>query len=76
MRLLAGIVKLALFAALTFGFVVLYGYGSANFQQGVRTDWEALKALAETAPAALVAQITGSQNAPPAESPAPPPNAQ
>jgi hypothetical protein len=40
--LLSFVVRLALLAALTFGFVVLFEHGPAKFSEGAKTEWGAL----------------------------------
>ena len=40
--LLSFVVRLALHAALTFGFVVLFEHGPFKFSEGAKTEWGAL----------------------------------
>ncbi|MFZ4683075.1 MAG: hypothetical protein ACOYMS_11275 [Terrimicrobiaceae bacterium] len=44
--LLALILRLALLAVFTFGFVVLYEHGPAHFAASAKTEWSALRAFA------------------------------
>jgi hypothetical protein len=40
--LLSGVFRLALLAAFTFAFVVLFEHGPSRFSEGVKTEWNAL----------------------------------
>jgi hypothetical protein len=40
--LLSGVFRLALLAALTFAFVVLFEHGPAKFSEGAKREWDAL----------------------------------
>ena len=45
---MAFVIRLILLAALTFGFVVLFEHGPAKFQEGAKTEWNALLFFAGT----------------------------
>ncbi|MBN8708299.1 MAG: hypothetical protein J0I10_02910 [Verrucomicrobia bacterium] len=42
MSLLALLLRVALLAVFTFGFVVLYEHGTADFAQGAASEWKSL----------------------------------
>jgi hypothetical protein len=46
--LLIFVLRLGVFAALTFGFVVLYEHGPSDFFSGAPTEWKKLTAYVET----------------------------
>lgn len=43
--ILAFLIRLALFAAFTFAFVVLYQHGPSGFVQGVPVEWNRLQSV-------------------------------
>ncbi len=46
MGLIKKLFWLAVFAAATFGWVVLFQHGPSNFEEGVKVEWEKLRNLA------------------------------
>lgn len=64
--------QLIVFGALTFAFVVLYGYGPSGFIQGIEADGKALLASLPQAPSAVVNTVSTLTEKPP-ESPPPTP---
>jgi len=68
--LLIFVFRLALLAAFTFGFVVLFEHGPAKFSEGARTEWSAFLYIAGS----LLSKQEGARAAAqPAATPAPSP---
>ena len=75
MRILfAFVIRLILLAALTFGFVVLFEHGPAKFQEGAKTEWNALLFFAGTV-LSKRESVRSPVTADPAATPAPAPGA-
>ena len=71
--LLALILRLALLAVFTFGFVVLYEYGPANFSASAQTEWSALRDFAAALKASDPVPPSPLELPPPAPEPTPAP---
>jgi hypothetical protein len=71
--LLALILRLALLAVFTFGFVVLYEHGPANFSASAKTEWNALRDFAASLKASDPAPQPTPEPPPPTPEPTPAP---
>jgi hypothetical protein len=67
--LLSGIFRLALLAAFTFAFVVLFEHGPSRFSDGIKTEWDSLLLFVGS----VLLKHDKAQPAQPATTPAPSP---